>query len=151
MAQAVKQPYKGTVAAGNVQRLPKGAKNPTYQSAYHGNDKANPLTNLSRILVERVDKRKAPSTVLDTLPFEEIYSDGLCKVEGNYYTRMVQFYDINYQLAQNDEKQHIFGEYCQFLNYFDETIHFQFCFINQKVDMEEYKKVITIPEQDDEF
>ena len=64
---------------------------------------------------------------------------------------MVQFYDINYQLAQNDEKQHIFGEYCQFLNYFDETIHFQFCFINQQVDMEEYKKVISIPDQDDEF
>lgn len=86
-----------------------------------------------------------------TIPFDQIYPDGLCRIGNNFYSRMVQFYDINYQLAQNDEKQHIFGEYCQFLNYFDETIHFQFCFINQRVDMEEYKKVITIPEQDDEF
>ena len=125
----------------------KRAKTPSYQSAYHGNDKASPLKKM----MEKIDKKKVPSTVIDTIPFEQMFPDGLCKVVGNYYTRMVQFYDINYQLAQNDEKQHIFGEYCQFLNYFDETIHFQFCFINQRVDMEEYKKAITIPEQDDDF
>ena len=127
------------------------AKTPTYQSAYHGEQSSNPLTRLLQKIVERADKRKAPRNTLDTLPFEQIYPDGLCKVSGNYYTRMVQFYDINYQLAQNDEKQHIFGEYCQFLNYFDESIHFQFCFINQRVDMEEYKEIISIPDQDDAF
>lgn len=127
------------------------AKTPTYQTAYHGEQSNNPLTRLLQKIVERADKRKAPRNTLDTLPFEQIYPDGLCKVSGNYYTRMVQFYDINYQLAQNDEKQHIFGEYCQFLNYFDESIHFQFCFINQRVDMEEYKEIISIPDQDDAF
>lgn len=126
-------------------------RTPTYQTAYHGGDKTNPLSNLARIIVEKFDKRRVPETTIDTIPFDQIYPDGLCRIENNFYSRMVQFYDINYQLAQNDEKQHIFGEYCQFLNYFDETIHFQFCFINQRVDMEEYKKVITIPEQDDEF
>ncbi len=127
------------------------AKTPTYQTAYHGEQSSNLLTRLFQKIVERADKRKAPRNTLDTLPFEQIYPDGLCKVSGNYYTRMVQFYDINYQLAQNDEKQHIFGEYCQFLNYFDESIHFQFCFINQRVDMEEYKEIISIPDQDDAF
>lgn len=126
-------------------------RTPTYQTAYHGGDKTNPLSNLARIIVEKFDKRRVPETTIDTIPFDQIYPDGLCMIGNNFYSRMVQFYDINYQLAQNDEKQHIFGEYCQFLNYFDETIHFQFCFINQRVDMEEYKKVITIPEQDDEF
>lgn len=126
-------------------------RTPTYQTAYHGGDKTNPLSNLARIIVEKFDKRRVPETTIDTIPFDQIYPDGLCRIGNNFYSRMVQFYDINYQLAQNDEKQHIFGEYCQFLNYFDETIHFQFCFINQRVDMEEYKKVITIPEQDDEF
>lgn len=126
-------------------------RTPTYQTAYHGGDKTNPLSSLARIIVEKFDKRRVPETTIDTIPFDQIYPDGLCRIGNTFYSRMVQFYDINYQLAQNDEKQHIFGEYCQFLNYFDETIHFQFCFINQRVDMEEYKKVITIPEQDDEF
>ena len=134
-----------------AKEIKNAAKTPTYQSAYHGEQSSNPLTRLLQKIVERADKRKAPRNTLDTLPFEQIYPDGLCKVSGNYYTRMVQFYDINYQLAQNDEKQHIFGEYCQFLNYFDESIHFQFCFINQRVDMEEYKEIISIPDQDDAF
>ena len=124
---------------------------PTYQTAYHGAKKKDPLTNLARIIVEKFDKRRVPENTIDTIPFDQIYPDGLCRIGDNFYSKMVQFYDINYQLAQNDEKQHIFAEYCQFLNYFDETIHFQFCFINQRVDMEEYKKVISIPDQDDEF
>lgn len=117
---------------------------PTYQTAYHGAKKKDPLTNLARIIVEKFDKRRVPENTIDTIPFDQIYPDGLCRIGDNFYSKMVQFYDINYQLAQNDEKQHIFAEYCQFLNYFDETIHFQFCFINQRVDMEEYKKVISI-------
>ena len=131
--------------------LPQGAKQPSYQTSYHGEQSNDVMTKFFTWLIEKIDKKKTPTNTLDTIPFEQMYSDGLCKVTGNYYSKMVQFFDINYMLAQNDEKQHIFGEYCQFLNYFDETIHFQFCFINQKVDMEEYKKVISIPEQDDDF
>ena len=42
------------------------------------------------------------------------------------------FYDINYQLAQNDDKSAIFENWCDFLNYFDSSIQFQLSFINQK-------------------
>lgn len=145
------KPATGKGAHGTGQYLSKGAKVPVYQSSYHGSSGNSVLTRFFQFIVEKIDGKKTPHNTLDTLPFKQIYQDGLCWVEGNFYSRMVQFYDINYQLAQNDEKQHIFGEYCQFLNYFDETIHFQFCFINQMVDMEEYKNVISIPMQDDEL
>lgn len=152
MVRPVAQASKGTPVQGSKNKpTPKGAKNPSYQTSYHGEPANDPLTRFFTWMIEKIDKAKVPKNTLDTIPFEQIYSDGLCRVKGKYFTRMVQFFDINYQLAQNDEKQHIFGEYCQFLNYFDETIHFQFCFINQRVDMEEYKKVISIPDQDDEF
>ena len=140
MAQVTAVQASRNMPVADKKTLVKGAKNPSYQSAYHGERSNDILTRFFTWLIEKVDKAKVPKNTLDTLPFEQIYPDGLCKVKGNYYSRMVQFFDINYQLAQNDEKQHIFGEYCQFLNYFDETIHFQFCFINQRVDMEEYKK-----------
>ncbi len=79
-------------------------RTPTYQTAYHGGDKTNPLSNLARIIVEKFDKRRVPETTIDTIPFDQIYPDGLCRIGNNFYSRMVQFYDINYQLAQNDEK-----------------------------------------------
>ena len=83
-------------------------RTPTYQTAYHGGDKTNPLSSLARIIVEKFDKRRVPETTIDTIPFDQIYPDGLCRIGNTFYSRMVQFYDINYQLAQNDEKQHEF-------------------------------------------
>ncbi|GFH95106.1 hypothetical protein IMSAGC003_01640 [Lachnospiraceae bacterium] len=74
--------------------------------------------------------------------------DGICAAGGNYYTKQIEFLDINYQLAQNEDKNIIFENWCDFLNYFDASIRFQLSFLNQKADMEKFKKSIEIPEQD---
>ena len=58
-----------------------------------------------------------------------MWPDGICRVTDNYYTKTIQFQDINYQLAQNDDKTSIFEGWCDFLNYFDATIHLQFSFL----------------------
>ena len=81
----------------------------------------------------------------------EIYKDGICRTDDNYYSKMVQFYDINYQLAQNDDKAAIFENYCEFLNSFDSSVEVQITFLNQQVNFDEYAKNIDIPEQDDCF
>ena len=73
------------------------------------------LKELRMIKAENQKKRK-PFTAQDTIPYKEIYKDGICRTDDNYYSKMVQFYDINYQLAQNDDKAAIFENYCEFLN-----------------------------------
>ena len=80
-----------------------------------------------------------------------MYPDGICKVKDNYFTKTIQFFDINYQLARNEDKNEIFENYCDFLNYFDQSISVQFSFLNQTVDMAEYEKAVHIPEQADNF
>ena len=77
--------------------------------------------------------------------------DGICRVEEHLYSKTVRFYDINYQLAQNEDKNTIFESWCDFLNYFDSSIRFQLSFINHKSDMSEYNKVIQIEPQHDQF
>lgn len=86
-----------------------------------------------------------------TIPYKEMYPDGICKVKDNYFTKTIQFFDINYQLARNEDKNEIFENYCDFLNYFDQSISVQFSFLNQTVDMAEYEKAVHIPEQADNF
>lgn len=54
---------------------------PTYQTAYHGAKKKDPLTNLARIIVEKFDKRRVPENTIDTIPFDQIYPDGLCRIK----------------------------------------------------------------------
>ena len=87
----------------------------------------------------------------DTIPYKEIRPDGICRVTDRFYTKTVQFLDINYQLARNEDKNIIFENYCDFLNYFDTSISVQLSFLNQTMDISEYEKAIDIKSRDDKF
>jgi hypothetical protein len=86
-------------------------------------------------------------TVQQTIAYKEMGRDGICRVQGNVYSKCIRFYDINYQLAQNEDKNAIFENWCDFLNYFDSSIHFQLSFINHKSSMKEFEQVIKITER----
>ena len=94
---------------------------------------------------------KVPKTAQQSIPFRQMFRDGICKVDDKFYTKTVQFYDINYQLAQNEDKTAIFENYCDFLNYFDSTIKVQLSFLNQVADVDEFNKQLELKEQHDEF
>jgi hypothetical protein len=77
--------------------------------------------------------------------------DGICRVQDKFYSKTIRFYDINYQLAQNEDKNAIFENWCDFLNYFDCTIRFQLSFINHHSSMTEYEEIIKIRPQNDAY
>ena len=108
-----------------------------------------------RRLAASVSKAKRdgrlPKTAQQTIPYQEMCRDGICIIGDRYFTKQIQFYDVNYPLAQNEDKNLIFENYCDFLNYFDSSIKVQLSFLNQRADMEEYQKSIHIPEQADDF
>ena len=80
-----------------------------------------------------------------------MYPDGICKVSEKKYSKSIAFEDINYQLAQADDKTAIFENWCDFLNYFDASVSVQLSFINQGTQREQAEKAINIPAQDDAF
>ena len=93
----------------------------------------------------RQDKRK--KSAQDSIPFQRMYPDGVCRVTDNYYTKTVQFQDINYQLNQNEDKTAIFDGWCDFLNYFDSSVRFQLSFVNMSANKDNYARYITISPQ----
>ena len=96
---------------------------------------------------------RRPATVLsaqDSIPFERMFPDGICRVEGKFYSKTIQFQDINYQLSQSEDKDAIFDGWCDFLNYFDASVRFQFSFVNSAANKETYRDRITIPLRGDE-
>ena len=92
-----------------------------------------------------------PRTAQQSIPFERMFPDGICRVSPNYYTKTIQFSDINYQLAQQEDKTAIFEEWCSFLNFFDSSIHFELSFMNLATDAESFEKSVRIPLQNDGF
>lgn len=94
---------------------------------------------------------KVPVTAQQTIPYLRMHPDGICQATDALYTKTIQFQDINYQLAQNEDKTAIFDGWCDFLNYFDSSIRFQFSFLNLSASIEEFEQSILIPDQNDDF
>ena len=118
--------------------------------------KDKPLTGRQRRrLAEAVHKAKSQGKIAmsaqQTIPYKEMRPDGICCVTDTFYTKTIRFLDINYQLARNEDKNTIFENYCNFLNYFDKSISVQLSFINQTMNVSEFEKTIDIPLQNDKF
>jgi len=92
-----------------------------------------------------------PRTAQQTIPFDRMFKDGICRVGQDYYTKTIQFQDINYQLAQQEDKTEIFEEWCSFLNFFDSSIGFELSFMNLATDATDFEKKIAIQHQKDGF
>lgn len=99
--------------------------------------------------VPKKDEKKISAQ--KTIAYKEMARDGICRVKDRCYSKTIRFSDINYQLAQNEDKNAIFENWCDFLNYFDSSIHFQLSFINHKSSMKEFENVIRICPTNDDF
>lgn len=97
------------------------------------------------------NKPKGVKSAQDSIPYRHIFSDGICHVGDKLYTKTLQFGDINYQIAQNEDKTAIFESWCDFLNYFDSTIKFQLTFLNTTANTKDYEKSVFIAPQADDF
>ena len=97
----------------------------------------------------RTDKKE--KSAQDSIPYERIWPDGICRLPDGHYTKTIQFQDINYQLSQNEDKTAIFEGWCDFLNYFDSSIRFQLSFLNLAASEETFARAISIPLQGDDF
>ena len=115
------------------------------------------LTRAERKQIEAAIARanrtgKKERSAQDSIPYERMWPDGICKVaDGRYTPRPFSSRDINYQLSQNEDKTAIFEGWCDFLNYFDSSIRFQLSFLNLAASQETFANSITIPAQGDDF
>lgn len=115
--------------------------------------------NLSRADKKAIDTaiRKAKKedkkqmSAQDSIPFKQMFKDGICRVDDNYYTKTIQFQDINYQLNQNEDKTAIFDGWSDFLNYFDSSVHFELSFMNLSAKDDSFSSQLVIAPQGDDF
>ncbi len=101
---------------------------------------------------QRTDKKELSAQ--DSIPFQRMYPDGICRCRlagngtDNYYTKTVQFQDINYQISQNEDKTAIFEGWSDFLNYFDSSIRFQLSFLNLSAAQDGSGSIVIPPRAD---
>ena len=87
----------------------------------------------------------------DSIPYELMFEDGLCRLDKAHYSKCIEFEDVNYQLAGDDEQKAIFEYLCDFYNYFDSSVSVQLSLISRFTNREEWERVIAIESQEDKF
>jgi len=87
----------------------------------------------------------------DSIPFKQMFKDGICRVSDNYYTKTIKFQDINYLLNRNEDKTAIFDGWSDFLNYFDSSVSFELSFMNLSARDDTFSEQLVIPPQGDDF
>ena len=86
-----------------------------------------------------------------TIPYTQIYSDGIVLLEDGHYSKTIQFDDINYQIARQDDQENIFYKYGEFLNYFDETVKLQITINNRSINKETFAENVFLKRKRDEL
>lgn len=99
------------------------------------------LMELKRTLSGNSKKQEKPTTAQNTITFKKMFQDGICQVTSTFYTKMVEFFDINYDLLEIEDQGEILEEYSKLINYFDPSIKFELFLFNRQVN-EDRKSVV---------
>ena len=87
------------------------------------------LTRAERKQIEAVIRQAKGDgkahTVQDSIPFQNMLPDGLCRLEGGDFSRAIAFEDVNYRLAGPEDQRSIFESLCDFYNGYDPSIGVQ--------------------------
>ena len=109
------------------------------------------LAELKHRLAGTNKNAEKPTTAQKTITFQKMYRDGICQVTSGFYTKMVEFYDINYDLLEVEDKGEILEEYSRLINYFDPSIKFELFLFNRQVNEQTLIDQFDIPLQGDDF
>lgn len=144
------------MAVKSKKKLPAKANSEVKTKVCDGREVSSVLSaeQKKRIVKQKQKAKKAakfPHTVQESIPYEEMFKDGICRVNDHFYTKCIRFGDINYQLAQNEDKTAVFEYWCDFYNYFDSSISLQISCMSQYANVKEMEGSINIDAQEDEF
>ena len=92
---------------------------------------------------ERI-KFKVPRSVQDAIPIRRIWTDGIFQV-GNQYSKSWSFTDINYAIADKDDKMAMFLDYCALLNALDSGASAKITIHNRRIDKEDFERSVLLP------
>ena len=95
--------------------------------------------------------KEIPDHVIKSIPYVQMFKNGICHAGARYYTKSVVFEDINYALLQEDEQARIFAGWCRCYNYHNSAVPFQITCTSRYVHPEDLRRSIDIPPRGDAY
>lgn len=106
---------------------------------------------LSFLRKEKNAKKKVriPKTTQQSVPYSMAFEDGVLIHGKNRYSKSFQFKDINYQVAKQEDQEEVFAKYCEFLNFFDQSVDLQITITNKNFNKDDFEEKLVIKSKDD--
>ena len=113
------------------------------------------LTRAERKQIEAVVRQAKGDgkahTVQESIPFRNMFPDGLCRLEGGTFSKTIAFEDVNYRLASPEDQRDIFEHLCDFYNGYDPTIGVQVSLSSRYVEHGPEEDLFGIRPQGDDL
>ncbi|WP_433946994.1 VirB4-like conjugal transfer ATPase, CD1110 family [Paenibacillus sp. SN-8-1] len=94
-------------------------------------------------------KIRIPRSSQQSIPYSLATEDGILQHGKNRYSKTFSYVDINYQVGKQDDQEEVFSKYCEFLNFFDDSVNLQVTIVNKSFNKEEFKEKIVITSKND--
>ena len=104
---------------------------------------------LNKINKKEKQKLKVPSKVQDCIPVKKVYRDGIFYLGGNEYSKTYKFIDINYAVANKEDKENIFLKYSELLNSLDSGSLNKITIMNRKLNKGDFERLKIDLKQED--
>ena len=115
-----------------------------------------PLTGAQKKQLAKAVKRakrdgKIAATAQQTIPYEEMYQNGVCSLGSHLYSKSVIFEDRSYTEVSDEEKGVILELYCRLVNYFGPSVAMELSVVCFYPDLEEYRRILCLRDEGDGF
>ncbi|MDB7997008.1 ATP-binding protein [[Eubacterium] siraeum] len=109
------------------------------------------IKTLAKLFKQEKEKFVVPKGVQDVIPINAIYDDGIFKVGKDKFSKSFKFTDINYAVANREDKEAMFLEYSELLNSFDSGATTKITINNRRLNRLDFEETILLPLKGDEL
>lgn len=92
---------------------------------------------------------RIPKSTQQSVPYSEPFEDGIFMHGKNRFTKTFAFKDINYQVGKQEDQEEVFAKYCEFLNFFDNTVDLQITISNKNFNKEDFEEKLVVKSRED--
>lgn len=104
------------------------------------------LKTLQRFIRREKTPFVVPKSVQDIIPVQKVYDDGIFMVGKNKYSMTFRFTDINYAVADDDDRMEILSSYADFLSSLDPGMTTTITVNNHRLTRADIEKNILLPD-----
>lgn len=98
---------------------------------------------------KNVSKIKIPRSVQESIPYRNMYLNGIVEIEEGLFSKIYYMGDVNFKIALSNKQESIFAAYGDLLNQFDSTCGIAVTIYNRSIDEDRFSKEVLLKMESD--